>query len=52
MMNKQTSRHYSTGERIALFVCAVSIFLYFLNILVGKASVHWGWDVFLSWKCQ
>lgn len=46
MMNEQKNVNYSIGERIALFVFIVSLGLYFLNILLGKASVQWGWDVF------
>jgi len=45
-MSKQISNNYSTGERVALFVFIVSLALYFINIILGKASVQWGWDVF------
>jgi len=45
-MSKQTDNNYSTGERLALFVFAVLLALYFLNIMLGKASIQWGWDVF------
>lgn len=45
-MSKQTSNNYSTGERMAILVFVVSLALYFLNIILGKASVQWGWDVF------
>jgi hypothetical protein len=45
-MSKQTNKNFSTGDRVALFVFVVTLALYFLNIILGKASIHWGWDVF------
>lgn len=45
-MSRQNSVNYSIGERITLIVFAVSLTLYFFNIILGKASVAWGWDVF------
>jgi len=37
---------YSTTERLALYIFAISSGLYLLNILIGKASIVWGWKVF------
>jgi hypothetical protein len=45
-MDKKKNGSYATGERLTLFVFFVLVALYFLNILLGKASIHWGWDVF------
>ena len=45
-MDKEENGSYTTSERLTLFVFTVLLALYFLNILLGKASVHWGWDVF------
>lgn len=45
-MDKKKNGSYTTGERLTLLVFAVSVALYFLNILLGKASIQWGWDVF------
>ncbi len=45
-MSKQINKNYSPGERLTLIVFAVSVALYLINILLGKASLHWGWDVF------
>jgi hypothetical protein len=45
-MGKNADRSYTTSERLTLLVFAVSVALYLLNILLGKASIHWGWDVF------
>jgi len=45
-MDKQANKNYSTRERMSFIIFVVSLALYFLNILLGKASVQWGWDVF------
>ncbi len=45
-MEKKKNSSYTTGERLTLLVFAFSVALYFLNILLGKASIQWGWDVF------
>ncbi len=45
-MGKKKNGSYTTVERLTLIIFAVSVALYFLNILLGKASIHWGWDVF------
>jgi len=45
-MEKKKNGSYTTGERLTLLVFAVSVALYFLNVLLGKASIQWGWDVF------
>ena len=45
-MSKQINKNYSTGERLTLIVFAISVALYLINILLGKASIQWGWDVF------
>ena len=37
---------YSRGERIGLFCFATSFTLYLVNILLGKASILWGWKLF------
>ncbi|MBT3487750.1 MAG: hypothetical protein HOK24_19215 [Desulfobacula sp.] len=31
---------------MTLIVFAISVALYLINILLGKASIQWGWDVF------
>ncbi len=45
-MTKEKIKKYSTSERVTLAIFGVSVGLYFLNILLGKASVQWGWKVF------
>ncbi len=45
-MNEQSNKKFSTGERMAFFVFVLTLALYFLNIILGKAAVQWGWDVF------
>ncbi len=45
-MSKQTNNNFSTGDRLTFLVFVVTLSLYFLNIFMGKASIHWGWDVF------
>jgi len=45
-MKKKGNSSYTTSERLTLLVFVVSMALYLLNILLGKASIHWGWDVF------
>jgi hypothetical protein len=45
-MSKQIKKNYSTSERLTLIVFAISVALYLINILLGKASIQWGWDVF------
>lgn len=45
-MKKKNNGNYSIFERLTLLVFAVSVALYLLNILLGKASIHWGWNVF------
>ncbi|MFH2130101.1 MAG: hypothetical protein ABIK68_06980 [bacterium] len=37
---------YTTSERLTLFVFALSFSAYIINILLGKASIHWGWNTF------
>jgi len=46
MKNKKAAGKYSLGERLALIIFGVSSSLYILNILIGKASVYWGLDIF------
>jgi hypothetical protein len=46
MKNEKIAGKSSLGERLALVIFVVSSSLYLLNILIGKASVHWGLDVF------
>ncbi len=46
VMEKKNNSNYSRGERLTLLIFVVSMALYLLNILLGKASIHWGWDVF------
>ncbi|MEH0021445.1 MAG: hypothetical protein V6Z89_17460 [Desulfobacter sp.] len=45
-MEKERSGGDSMGGRLTLGAFAVSLSLYFLNIILGKASLHWGWNVF------
>ncbi len=45
-MSEQANKNYTTGERLTLILCIVSMALYLINILLGKASIQWGWDVF------
>lgn len=46
MKNEDEKTHYSPGERFALIIFAISSSLYLLNILIGKASIHWGVKIF------
>ena len=46
MKKEKTADKYSPGESLSLIIFGVSSSLYILNILIGKASVHWGLDVF------
>ena len=45
-MGTQLKGNSLTGERITLLVCVISVTLYLFNIILGKAAIHWGWDVF------
>ena len=46
-MNKEnTTGKYSGGERIALLIFVLSSGVFILNILIGKASIVWGWKVY------
>ena len=46
-MKKDKKIHkYTKGERLALYIFWISSGLYLLNILIGKASILWGWNVF------
>ena len=37
---------YTTSERLMLMLFAFSFGLYVINVLLGKASIHWGWNTF------
>ena len=45
MMNKMEKENYTTSERVALSIFGILLALYFLNIFLGKAAIHWGWNV-------
>ncbi len=46
-MEREKKNGGNTGvERLILIVFAGSFTLYFLNILVGKGAIHWGWNIF------
>lgn len=46
MKKKEKASQYSTSERLSLLIFGISSGLYLLNILIGKASILWGWKVF------
>jgi len=46
MKKEKKASKYSPGERLALLIFGISSGLYLLNILIGKASILWGWKVF------
>lgn len=46
MKKEKKASKYSPGERLALLIFVISSGLYLLNILIGKASILWGWKVF------
>ena len=46
MKKEKKASKYSPGERLALLIFVISSALYFLNILIGKAMILWGWKVF------
>ncbi len=45
-MDEEKNGSYTITERVTLLIFIISLGLYFLNILLGKASVQWGWKVF------
>jgi hypothetical protein len=46
MKKNEKSSHYSISERLSLLIFVISSGLYILNVLIGKAAIHWGWEVF------
>lgn len=46
MKSKCKEHIYSTGERAALYIFWFSSSLFVLNILIGKASILWNWNLF------
>ena len=46
MKKKEKASQYSTSERLSLLVFVISSGLYIINVLMGKASILWGWKVF------
>ena len=46
MKKNEKASHYSISERLSLLIFAISSGLYILNVLIGKAAIHWGWEVF------
>ncbi len=46
MKNGQQNKDFTTGARIAVIVAAVSFSLYLINVLIGKATIVYGWKIF------
>jgi hypothetical protein len=46
MKKENTASKYSPGERLALVVFGISSSIFILNVLIGKASILWGWKIF------
>lgn len=46
MKKKEKASHYSISERLTLLIFGISSGLYIINVMIGKASIHWGWKVF------
>jgi hypothetical protein len=46
MKKKEKASQYSISERLSLLIFGISSGLYLINILIGKASILWGWKVF------
>jgi len=46
MSGEMKKGRYTPAERLILFVFVASFSLYFINIMLGKASIHWGWNTF------
>lgn len=46
MTNKQVNTGFSKGERIAVTVFAVFFGLYVLNVVIGKATIVFGWRTY------
>ncbi|NQU62795.1 MAG: hypothetical protein HQ517_00710 [SAR324 cluster bacterium] len=46
MGREKKSGGYTTSEYLMLLLFAFCFSLYIINILLGKASIHWGWNTF------
>lgn len=46
MKKEKKASQYSLSERLSLLIFGISSGLYILNVLIGKASILWGWKVF------
>jgi hypothetical protein len=46
MKKKEKASQYSISERLSLLIFVISSGLYILNVLIGKASILWGWKIF------
>ncbi|MBT4267159.1 MAG: hypothetical protein HN580_00970 [Deltaproteobacteria bacterium] len=46
MDSEKKNGGYTTSERLMLMLFAFSFGLYIINVLLGKASIHWGWNSF------
>jgi len=46
MTNKQGKTGFTRGERIAVTVFGVFFGLYVLNVLLGKATIVFGWKTY------
>ena len=46
MKNGQQNKDFTTRARIAVIVAAVSFSLYLINVLIGKATIVYGWKIF------
>ena len=46
MKKNEKASQYSTSERLSLLIFVIASGLYILNVLIGKASILWGWKVF------
>lgn len=44
MEGETKNRSFTASERLTLVIFIGSFCLYFINIFLGKASIHWGWN--------
>ena len=45
-INEQQNTDFTTGARIAIILAAISFGLYLFNVLIGKATIVYGWKIF------
>lgn len=46
MTNGQNKADHKLGSRIAIIVATISFSIYMINMLIGKAHIVYGWEVF------